>query len=414
MSKKHSLLSPSSSATWLHCPGSINLSKKLGVKRTSNFYSSQGSAAHTLQEKSLNNKKDAAFYHGEIITEDNLDFKVDDDMIGAVQHSLDYIKQQIEDAEDFGYTVKILVEQNSSLKHLKVKDMDGGTSDTVLLYFYEKELRQIEVIDYKHGQGDIVEAENNSQAMMYALGIINKYKKYSISEGVILTIIQPRARSGPKVKSWTTSVDYLINWQNKELVPRAKATQDKDAPCSPSEKSCKWCPCKGQCEALLKETEKTLISDFEDCEIKEPGVLSVNQKIKILLNVELITKFFEAVHKQVYSEIIEGSEDYKEYFKLVKTTSNRKLVKDADNKLAYLIDDDYIEEFYENKMIGIGKMEKILKELFFDKDEIKEFMENITERPEGSIVLTSIDDKREEVRSSAEEDFKDLDTEEDS
>ena len=79
--------------------------------------------------------------------------------------------------------------------------------------------RTLHIIDFKYGQGVLVEAENNPQMMLYSLGALAVYEcLYDIDE-VSMTIYQPRREN---ISTWTISVEALKEWAEKELIPKAK------------------------------------------------------------------------------------------------------------------------------------------------------------------------------------------------
>lgn len=79
-----------------------------------------------------------------------------------------------------------------------------GTADCVLI---AEPLLQI--IDFKYGQGVLVEAEKNPQLALYALGALHAFDTlYEISE-VAVTIFQPRRSN---VATWHVSVADLQTW----------------------------------------------------------------------------------------------------------------------------------------------------------------------------------------------------------
>ena len=75
------------------------------------------------------------------------------------------------------------------------------------------------VIDYKHGKGVPVSAENNSQMMLYALGALELFDSlYDIKE-ICMIIFQPRLEN---VSDSVISVSDLLDWAENELRPKAE------------------------------------------------------------------------------------------------------------------------------------------------------------------------------------------------
>ena len=75
------------------------------------------------------------------------------------------------------------------------------------------------MIDYKHGKGVEVQADNNSQMMCYAFGALNLFDGiYDITE-VSMTIFQPRRKN---VSTFVMKKEDLYSWANTTLAPAAQ------------------------------------------------------------------------------------------------------------------------------------------------------------------------------------------------
>ncbi len=210
---KHARLSPSSWKQWGTCPGSIALIEALGIPDKPSKYAAEGTVAHEVHEQCLLHNKDAKDYLGETLESDGFSFKVNQNMVEAVQTSLDYIRTRIQEAEDFGYEVEMMVEIRSSLKHLGIKGLDGGTADVVLIFRLDGVITEVEIIDYKHGQGVAVEVKDNGQALCYITGVVALpiFNGCGIHEGIKITISQPRAHHPDgRIRSWDISKDFLL------------------------------------------------------------------------------------------------------------------------------------------------------------------------------------------------------------
>lgn len=169
----HSRIGASSMSRWSKCPASVRLSKDM--PNTSSAYAEEGTRAHELAEYVLTNKR------WPINVES-------DEMLDAVQVYVDFIDTGICYSNKDGFQSRptwMKVEEKFHLKELH-PDL-FGTSDCTL-YFEEEKL--LMVIDYKHGQGLAVEAENNPQLMYYALGALMKTK--AACSHVEMVIVQPR------------------------------------------------------------------------------------------------------------------------------------------------------------------------------------------------------------------------------
>jgi len=129
-----------------------------------------------------------------------------------------------------------------------------GTADAIV---YRPDLRELHVVDYKHGAGVAVEVLNNPQLMYYGLGAL--MAEPLDVETVVLTIVQPRChhRDGA-VRSWRVPLADMIEW-SFELEKAAAATKDPNAPLNAGD-HCRWCPAAGFCSEL----ERACMSIYEE------------------------------------------------------------------------------------------------------------------------------------------------------
>lgn len=405
--KFHARLSPSASKRWMTCPGSVKFIDTLNIKEVPSKYAAEGTVAHEVHEKALLAGKDAKDYIGLEMTVDGFKFTVNDNMADAVQDSLDYIRERIAEHEDWGYTVELRVEVRASLTYLNIPGLDGGTSDVVLLVWDGDTLVEIEVVDYKHGQGVAVEAHHNTQALCYALGSVQPVVQATDDDtNIRVTISQPRAmhREGP-IRTWEITCEELFTWQNRDLIPAANATLEPDAPLVPSDEGCRFCKAAGQCPALYKKSQEIAIADFAEDKLPDPKTMTADQKKVVLDHAEMLRSFIVAVENQVKLEMDHGSKEYDDSYKLVHKTVHRKLTEDGmDEYLSPLL--DYLEpgELYEQKLRPLGDIEKALKKHMKAK-EAKEVMNTITWKPEPGVVVAPLNDRRKPVEPTMISDF---------
>jgi hypothetical protein len=406
--KAHARLSPSGAKRWMTCPGSIQLAEKLGIKDKTSKYAAEGTVAHEVHELCLVKKQQAKEYLGRTIEADGMKFKVNQNMVDAVQLSLDYIWDRIEMADLEGLRVEIQVEVRSSLEYLGIPGLDGGTSDVVLLFWNDQDdLVAIEVFDYKHGAGVAVEAIDNPQAMCYGLGIVEKYDA-NPETTIEITISQPRAHHPDGlIRTWTTKAKELRNWQDEELVPAAKETQNPDADLVPSDSGCRFCKAAGDCPKLFERTQEVAMMDFDDPEPQLPDVqkLTADQKRFVMDHAAMLRSFIVAVEDQVKSEVDHGSKEYEGHYKLVRKTTRRKFIEDATDELVSPLF-DHLEhgDVFEEKSRSMTEIERRLKKAVGAKA-AKEIMADITTKPEGELVIAPQTDKRKAVEPTIVSDF---------
>jgi hypothetical protein len=250
-SAAHSLWSASGFERKILCPGSHVIASD--VRDQTTYYAAEGTAAHQVLSWALQYKTPAAGFIGRYIDVEDQTIEVTAEMAEAVQVCLDYVTDV---SGDMGV---VLTEQRVNYsRSLGVPVSDAwGTADVIILLGDE-----IIVIDYKHGRGVEVEAHQNPQMSLYALGAIEGFSEYADFERVRMVISQPRARRAPS--EWDTTPEALIAWADS--VARA-AIEDCAAAAvgrvedylRPGEKQCKFCRAKATCPALRDAVADTAL-----------------------------------------------------------------------------------------------------------------------------------------------------------
>jgi len=407
----HAKLSPSAAKRWMTCPGSINLVDGLGIENKTSKYAAEGTVAHEVGEQCLLKNLEPKSFLGKTLEADGFKFKVNQNMVEAVDVYVDYVEDQINNAEmSADVHVEKQIEVRCSLKSLGVEGMDGGTSDTVLIC---KEHQFIEVIDYKHGQGVAVDVDDNPQLLSYGSGALIKIAKETKTKPedweIWMTIVQPRAhhRDGP-IRSCKISGEDLHNWANDVLVPAAKRTQDADAELNPSDDGCRFCDAAGQCPALYKKTQDIALADFADDSFPEPIAMTSEQKRLVMDHAVMLRSFITAVENQIKLEVDQGSKDYEDVYKLVRKTTHRKFTEDAlDPDFGSLLDHLNHDQIFISKPRTMTDIERVLKKEH-GKEIAKEIMSEVTIKPEGALVIAPLSDKRKAAQPSIVSDFDDL------
>jgi len=208
----HAILSASASKRWLTCTPSARLEQTLPeIKRAPGEFdfSAEGTEAHTLAEIKLRLQFNqispeeyenayqsikAGPYHSE-----EFESHVDSYVL--------YVRSQIGDGDT------PLFEQRVDFSDYIP---DGfGTADVVILSKHK-----IRVIDLKFGRGLPVEAKDNPQLRLYALGAYCKFKEdYPELKEVEYTIHQPRLDS---ITTDGTTVARLLDWAAYFVRTKAK------------------------------------------------------------------------------------------------------------------------------------------------------------------------------------------------
>ena len=368
----HAKLSASGSHRWLACPGSVKAED--GIADSGSHFAAEGTAAHALAEHCLNNNLSADTQIGETFE----GFEVDNYMAEYVQQYISYVK-------------------SFSGLHLYEKRVDFspwvsggfGTCDALII----QDDGVLRVIDLKYGKGLRVDAENNTQAMLYALGALEDYGFVYDIQTIEIAIVQPRL---DHIDEWVISVDDLLAF-GEDVKRKAELCLTDDAPRNPGEKQCQWCKAKAKCPALKAYTEQTIMVMFEDvtpASTANPETLTDEQLTEILNAKKLIEGWLSAVEQHVIGKL-ETGEPFKGY-KLVEGRSVRQWVNESEAEK--VLSAEYAEDkLYSRKFISVAQAEKLLGKRNLSK------LEGLTVKPQGKPTLAPEDDKRSAINLTSDD-----------
>jgi len=235
----HSPLGGSSAERWLNCPGSITLLKQLSLPETDEpEYRLLGTAAHEAAARCLKEGIDSWEIVGQMFGAHECDAA----MASAVQTYLDYVRPLMEGSSF------LIEEAIGGDPATRPHPLFYGTVDFAA---YGPEV--LDVVDYKHGEGIVVEPDDNPQLKYYAFGILYNRTQRGVAVRsdrlVRLSIVQPRAyhSEGP-IRTWETTAGELIHWAENELLP-GMAAAEIDTTFDPGP-WCRFCPAKLGCPML--------------------------------------------------------------------------------------------------------------------------------------------------------------------
>jgi hypothetical protein len=152
-----------------------------------------------------------------------------------------------------------LWEQRVDFSRLTPIPNQGGTADHVAMSF-----GHLTITDLKYGVGVQVFAEWNTQAMLYALGVIYEWDWLYGFETVTIRICQPRL---DHFDVWETTTADLLEWAENAKRDMA-ATWRPDAPRTPGEKQCRFCTDKATCAAYVSVIDRLADESFDDMTIE--------------------------------------------------------------------------------------------------------------------------------------------------
>lgn len=385
MTKAHSSIGASSAYRWMACPGSVALSA--GIASRTSDYAREGTAAHQLAETCLNDETDPRFYLGSNMVLNEADgctveVPVTEDMTDAVQVYVDYVR----DGEPFD----TLIEHRFHLE--AIHEGLFGTADCV--QFFE-DTATLRVTDYKHGQGQPVEAVGNQQGLYYALGALITLK--FPARFIEIVIVQPRCPhpDGP-IRSWTVTTDYLMDWQ-ADLLDAVKATEQPNALLKAGD-HCRYCPAAGipgKCSAIEGKAQALAKVEFTPMVQYDPAKLA-----QALHDMNAVEARIKAIREFAYAEAEAGR--CPPGWKLVAKRATRRWREDESVIVNRLEESTHLTggDFYaEPSLKSPAQIEKLLPK------EHKKILEELTVKESSGHTLAPADDKREAVKQSAQLDF---------
>jgi hypothetical protein len=196
----HSELGPSVSEQWIHCSASVLAGRDL-PNRTSQ-YSAEGTFFHEVSLWVREQRVPAESFIGRTGTVDGYTFKVNKAGALAVQQFVDWCE-----------AVPGIPLYESRVAYEEFVPGGFGTADDARLRDYFCCLT-----DLKFGKGVKVHAKENSQLMLYALGVYLKYRWLFEFWDFELRIAQPRLDHWDK---WSITLPELLEWARTVAAPAA-------------------------------------------------------------------------------------------------------------------------------------------------------------------------------------------------
>ena len=357
----HAILSASSSHRWLHCLPSARL--ELEFESTSGTAADEGTAAHALSEHKL--KKALHIRSKRPISEYD-----SDEMEECTDAYVDFVMEQVELARNSCNDPIILIEKRLDFSCYVP---DGfGTGDCLIISD-----DRLHIIDFKYGMGVLVDAVDNPQMKLYALGALEIYDSlYDINE-VSMTIFQPRREN---VSTWTVPVEELKVWAEEELKPKAVKAYNGEGEYIPGE-WCTFCKAAVRCRARAEEKLKLAQTEF-----KMPPLLTDNEIEEILFILPDLTKWANEITAYATDAAVNHGKEWNG-FKVVEGRSVRKY-KDEGAIAEKAVAGGY-KDIYRKSLIPLTEMQKLM-----GKSKFEELLGDLIYKPPGKPTLVPNSDKR--------------------
>lgn len=435
---EHALLSPSSAKKWLGCPAS--LACEVGIPNESGAAAVNGTAMHTLAEYSLHAVKTGMYgpsftvdkWFAPVLTERVVvrnegkgpmviatdeqpgDVLVTDDFVAQVSKYVNYCAPIMAAAEVVEIESRVsltrilhpgfLVEtydEELGIANGQEPLQTFGTADFVALLKQpapQEGTYTLIVGDLKTGRHKVTAAENK-QMMLYALGLLRKYRlSYDIS-AVKLFIFQPYAGGADEWDTTPTALEHFAKFASKQALKALDAYQRgkkglTPADFRPSNDACQWCRFSEKCSAKVKAASHTMdeLADVGGLELT-PEVLKAEWD-----KLPLMRQHIADIEKAMYTHLMAGKP--MDGLKLVEGRPGNRAWSDAAavEKLA----EECFAVLHKEVLLSPTEAEKAVAK---EAPELWADLEKLITRKPGQPSIAAADDKRPAWTPVSDEDL---------
>ena len=399
----HALLSASSSKQWLHCPPSVRLQENF--PNESSVYAEEGTFAHEICEYKVRK------YLKERVKRPQSEEYDTEEIEQITDVYAEFVISIIEQMKENGCEPLAFVEERVDYSHIAPSGF--GTADMLIIGKDENGRGLLHVCDFKTGKGVFVDADHNSQMMLYAIGALAAYGFLYDIEIVRMSIIQPRLDN---ISTFECSKAELEDW-GESIKPTALLAFEGKGEQHPGD-WCRFCRAKPVCKACADEALALCREDFLDLDagvfddtaeesdmtapyeadtqtavFKQPGLIPITELAEILPTLNRISSWIEAVFAFVSSEAINHGVPIPGY-KVVEGRSKR-VFTDTKAVVDTAVQNGYTD-LYKQTLITLTEFEKMM-----GKKKFNELLGEYVAKPPGKLALVPDSDPREPVDLTA-------------
>lgn len=276
------------------------------------------------------------------------------------------------------------------------KDL-GGTADHVR---YRPATETLKIRDFKYGQGVYVDADDNEQLKVYALGaLLEVNAKGHYPNNIEIDIVQPRYEGAKPVRSYRFSAIDLLGFA-ADVAEAADRTRQKDAPLASGD-WCKFCPAAKSCPELERKQHALLADEFPVA--GSVGAYEPEKLAAALASIPLVKERIKALEEFAYAEALAGKPP--PGFKLVDKRAIRKWK--SEGEVILWAQERALDPYEPRQVVSPAAMEKLLAKDAprGKKKEAGQAIEHLVERVSSGTVLVPLSDERPAAKLVAADDF---------
>lgn len=394
--REHSEVGGSSAHRWLHCSGSVLLSRKIEEKPASEA-ALDGTRLHEIAE--AEGKRLISYYKGNG-SDTTYEYGAhEEEAVNVVITALyEKILNKQLTGKVVGTEAELTVDARFGMK---------GTADFWGVYRDKFGKRAGFIVDYKFGYSP-VEAKKNAQLAFYAVGLLKWVRATGKDLDYIdVYILQPKISAEPLTDRITAK--QLESWDAKFIEAARKIYVEKKFVYKVGD-WCEFCPAKAICPKFLNVTEKNLSIDLVDLEnttFEEPETLDMETVEKLVLNLEVVQDYLNQCKSYLIQQLKGGYTS--KAVKIVEGESRRGWKKNKTDAIIKYLKKLGIKEPTEAELKNIGTIQKELSSLIRQnrklkgellKNHVKELLSKATEHGKPSYKLVPITDTRPPVKSA--------------
>lgn len=377
-SRVHATIGGSTVGRTIKCPLWVQLADQVPPLPTS-VYAEEGTAHHEVGEMCLLESRDAIELVGRKVN----GFEIEAEGAEAVQVHLDEVRARLDD------DAVLLVEDRVEVgKHLGLEVDSFGMVDATV---WRPSIRQLSILDYKHGAGVAVDVKGNAQPRFYGLGTLFDHPEWR-PKTIELVIVQPRAfhPAGPVRTETITPADLLdFAGEFEAAVIEAYSANPRGA----SGDHCRWCPAQGVCPVQEREALAGAQDEFGD--LLDIDVLTPGDVAKRLPTLAALENWIKALRTRAYRMAHDGAlPDWK----LVAGRGRRAWIdEDLARKRLKALGVATVDIAKVTEMVtSPAQAEKLIPKAHH------EFFEDLITTKPGAPVLAPVSDKRDALDPGAE------------